>query len=67
MTWTIRDLPIWITLRGGWVPIEGGTPATVAIVEAAEVWPDKCGEIGFDDRQTALLEKMLRTRIGNLR
>jgi serine/threonine-protein kinase HipA len=49
------------------VLIEGGTPATVAIVEAAEVWPDRCGEIGFDDRQTGLLEKMLRTRIDSLR
>ena len=37
------------------------------IVEAAEDWPDKCGEIGFDDRQTTLLEKMLRTRIDSLR
>ena len=38
-----------------------------ALVEAAEDWPDKCGEIGFDDRQTKLLEKMLRTRIDSLR
>ena len=38
-----------------------------AIVEAAEDWPDKCGEIGFDDHQTTLLEKMLRTRIDSLR
>lgn len=37
------------------------------IVEAAEDWPGKCGEIGFDDRQTTLLEKMLRTRIDSLR
>ena len=34
-----------------------------AVVEAAQDWPDKCGEIGFDDHQTTLLEKMLRTRI----
>jgi hypothetical protein len=32
MLWMIRDLPIGITLRGGWVPIEGGTPATVAVL-----------------------------------
>jgi serine/threonine-protein kinase HipA len=38
-----------------------------AIVEAAEDWPDKCGEIGFDDRQTRLLAQMLRTRIDSLR
>ena len=38
-----------------------------AVVEAAGDWPDKCGEIGFDDRQTTLLEKMLRTRIDSLR
>ncbi|MGO9350280.1 MAG: type II toxin-antitoxin system HipA family toxin [Mycobacterium sp.] len=38
-----------------------------AVVEAAGDWPDKCGEIGFDDRHTTLLEKMLRTRIDSLR
>ena len=38
-----------------------------AVVEAAQDWPDKCGEIGFDDHQTTLLEKMLRTRIESLR
>lgn len=38
-----------------------------AVVEAAGDWPDKCGEIGFDDHHTTLLEKMLRTRIESLR
>lgn len=38
-----------------------------AIVGAAQDWPDKCGAIGFDDRQTKLLAQMLRTRIGSLR
>jgi serine/threonine-protein kinase HipA len=38
-----------------------------AIVDAAQDWPDKCGEIGFDDRQTKLLAQMLRTRIDSLR
>lgn len=38
-----------------------------AIVDAAEDWPDKCGEIGFDDRQTTLLAQMLRRRIDSLR
>jgi len=38
-----------------------------AIVAAAQDWPDKCGEIGFDDRQTNLLAQMLRKRIDSLR
>jgi serine/threonine-protein kinase HipA len=38
-----------------------------AVVEAAQDWPDKCGEIGFDDRQTELLVQALRTRIESLR
>jgi serine/threonine-protein kinase HipA len=38
-----------------------------AVVDAAQDWPDKCGEIGFDDRQTGLLAQMLRTRIDSLR
>jgi serine/threonine-protein kinase HipA len=38
-----------------------------AIVDAAQDWPDKCGEIGFDDRQTKLLAQMLRTRIESVR
>jgi serine/threonine-protein kinase HipA len=37
-----------------------------AIVDAAQDWPDKCGEIGFDDRQTKLLAQMLRKRIDSL-
>lgn len=38
-----------------------------AIVNAAHDWPDKCGEIGFDERQTKLLAQMLRRRIESLR
>ncbi len=38
-----------------------------AIVLAAQDWPDRCGNIGFDDRQTKLLARMLRTRIDSLR
>jgi serine/threonine-protein kinase HipA len=38
-----------------------------AVVDAAQDWPDKCGQIGFDDRQTKLLGQMLRRRIGSLR
>lgn len=38
-----------------------------AIVDAAHDWPDKCGEIGFDERQTRLLAQMLRRRIDSLR
>jgi serine/threonine-protein kinase HipA len=38
-----------------------------AIVVVAQDRPDKCGEIGFDDRQTKLLAQMLRTRIDSLR
>ncbi|MFZ0835042.1 MAG: HipA domain-containing protein, partial [Mycobacterium sp.] len=38
-----------------------------AIVDAAQAWPDRCGEIGFDDRQTALLASMLHTRIDSLK
>jgi len=41
--------------------------AKATIVAAAQDWPDKCGEIGFDDRQTNLLAQMLRKRIGSLR
>jgi serine/threonine-protein kinase HipA len=37
------------------------------IVDAAHDWPDKCGEIGFDDRQTKVLAQMLRTRTESLR
>jgi len=38
-----------------------------ALVDAAAEWPDRCGEIGFDDRQTELLARMLRKRIDSLR
>ncbi len=38
-----------------------------AVVDAAHDWPDKCGEIGFDDHQTQRLAQMLRTRIDGLR
>ncbi|ORV97925.1 type II toxin-antitoxin system HipA family toxin [Mycobacterium kyorinense] len=37
-----------------------------SIVDAAQDWPDRCGDIGFDDRQTELLQKILRKRIGSL-
>ncbi|MCV7091097.1 type II toxin-antitoxin system HipA family toxin [Mycobacterium interjectum] len=36
------------------------------IVDAAHDWPDRCGEIGFDERQTTLLAQMLRRRIDSL-
>lgn len=38
-----------------------------SLCEAAEDWPDRCGEIGFADQQTTLLAKLLRTRIEGLR
>ncbi|HYB81427.1 MAG TPA: HipA domain-containing protein, partial [Mycobacterium sp.] len=38
-----------------------------ALVDAAAEWPDRCGETGFDDRQTELLARMLRKRIDSLR
>ena len=38
-----------------------------AIVDAAQEWPDRCGEIGFDHRQTGLLAQMLRARIDSLK
>jgi len=37
-----------------------------ALVDSARPWPDRCDEIGFDDRQTDLLAEMLRTRLGSL-
>lgn len=37
------------------------------IVDAADGWPDRCHEIGFDDRQTELLADMVRTRIKSLK
>jgi serine/threonine-protein kinase HipA len=37
-----------------------------SIVDGAQDWPSRCGDIGFDDRQTELLAQMLRKRIGSL-
>lgn len=37
------------------------------IVDAAHDWPDRCGEIGFEERPTTLLAQMLRRRIDSLR
>jgi serine/threonine-protein kinase HipA len=36
------------------------------IIDSARDWPDRCQEIGFDDRQTELLADLLRTRIKSL-
>lgn len=38
-----------------------------AVVDAAQAWPERCDQIGFDDRQTGLLAKMLRTRMDSLK
>ncbi|MGH3635024.1 type II toxin-antitoxin system HipA family toxin [Mycobacterium sp.] len=38
-----------------------------SIVAPAHDWPDRCGDIGFDDRQTELVARMLRKRIGSLK
>lgn len=38
-----------------------------SIVDAAQGWPDRSAEIGFDERQTKLLAQMLRSRIESLR
>ncbi|WP_166908432.1 type II toxin-antitoxin system HipA family toxin [Mycobacterium sp. DL440] len=37
------------------------------LVDAAHDWPDRCGEIGYGERQTELLADMLHTRIGSLK
>ena len=37
------------------------------LIDGAEPWPQRCGDIGFDDRQTTLLADMLRARIDTLR
>lgn len=37
------------------------------MVDVASAWPDRCGEIGFDDRQTERLAQMLHTRLDSLR
>jgi serine/threonine-protein kinase HipA len=38
-----------------------------SIAEAADRWPDRCGEIGFDTQQTELLADLLRSRIQTLK
>jgi serine/threonine-protein kinase HipA len=38
-----------------------------AVVDAAQDWPDRCDEIGFDERQTKLLAQMLIRRMASLR
>lgn len=38
-----------------------------SMCDAAQDWPDRCEQVGFDDRKTTLLANMLRTRIGTLR
>jgi serine/threonine-protein kinase HipA len=38
-----------------------------SLVDAARPWPERCDQIGFDNRQTDLLAKMLRTRIDSLK
>lgn len=42
------------------------TNAIDELVDAAQAWPERCDQIGFDDRQTELLAQMLRTRIDSL-
>jgi serine/threonine-protein kinase HipA len=37
------------------------------VIDAAEDWPDRCQEIGFDGRQTDLLANMLHARIKSLK
>lgn len=37
------------------------------LIDAANDWPDRCGQIGFGDRQTELLADMLRTRLASLK
>ncbi len=37
------------------------------IVDAAQQWPDRCGDTGFNDRQTGRLAQMLRVRIASLK
>ncbi|MEO6793772.1 MAG: type II toxin-antitoxin system HipA family toxin [Mycobacterium sp.] len=38
-----------------------------ALVDAASVWPERCDQIGFDDRQTQLLVQLLRKRSDSLK
>jgi serine/threonine-protein kinase HipA len=37
------------------------------LVDAAQGWPQRCGQIGFDDRQSQLLHSMMQARIESLR
>jgi serine/threonine-protein kinase HipA len=37
------------------------------VIDAAQGWPDRCQEIGFDGRQTDLLADMLHARIKSLK
>ncbi|MGV9803412.1 type II toxin-antitoxin system HipA family toxin [Mycobacterium sp. NPDC003449] len=37
------------------------------MIDAATAWPDRCGEIGFDDRHTERLAQLLHARIDSLR
>lgn len=36
------------------------------IIDAATQWPDRCDQIGFDERKTELLSEMLHSRIATL-
>ena len=38
-----------------------------SLIDGAEPWPQRLGDIGFDDRQTTLLADMLSARIDTLR
>jgi serine/threonine-protein kinase HipA len=38
-----------------------------ATVAAADEWPDRCGDIGFDDRRSNRLTRMLRDRVDGLK
>lgn len=38
-----------------------------ATVAACEEWPDRCGEIGFDDRRSDRLARMLRGRVDGMK
>lgn len=37
------------------------------MIDVAIAWPDRCGEVGIDDRQTERLAQMLRTRLESLK
>lgn len=40
---------------------------TDQLIEAASPWAERCGEIGFDGRQTDLLSELIRGRIDSLK